>query len=71
MANDVIPNEAVSADNVKRSFFKDFAKGAAHYAKVVWQVPAAQSVIATLLIRWGVPSTLVAIGMAVGEKLAQ
>lgn len=54
----------------KRSFLKDAAKGLAHVAKVAWQVPEARGVITTLLVRFGLPGTLVAIGMAVGDKLA-
>lgn len=55
----------------KRSFLKDAAKGLQHVAKVIWQVPEARGIIATLLVRFGLPGTLVAIGMAVGDKLAQ
>jgi hypothetical protein len=58
-------------DTEKRSFIKDVAHGALNVAKVIWQVPAARGLIATLLVRIGLPGTLVAIGMAVGEKLAQ
>lgn len=55
----------------KRSFLKDAAKGLQHVAKVIWQVPEARGFVATLLVRFGLPGTLVAIGMAVGDKLAQ
>ncbi|MCI1143230.1 hypothetical protein MOP88_14415 [Sphingomonas sp. WKB10] len=55
----------------KRSFFKDAAKGLAHVAKVAWQVPETRGFLTTLLVRFGLPGTLVAIGMAVGDKLAQ
>lgn len=62
---------ALLAPAPKRSFLKDAAKGLAHVAKVIWQVPAARGALATLLVRFGLPGSLVAIGMAVGEKLAQ
>lgn len=73
MAND---NEPVSATAIsptpeKRSFVKDVTHGALNVAKVLWQVPAARGLVATLLVRFGLPGTLVAIGMAVGDKLAQ
>lgn len=55
----------------KRSFLKDAAKGLTHVAKVAWQVPEARGFLTTLLVRFGLPGTLVAIGMAVGDKLAQ
>ena len=61
----------LSPTPAKRSFLRDLAKGAAHVVKTIWTVPAAQGLIATLLIRAGVPATLVTIGIAVGEKLAQ
>jgi hypothetical protein len=70
MANNPIPATEMSPTPEKRSFLKDAAKGLAHVAKVVWQVPAARGALATLLVRFGLPGTLVAIGMAVGEKLA-
>lgn len=61
----------LSPTPAKRSFLKDVAKGFVHVLKTAWKVPAAQGAIATLLIRIGIPSTLVTIGMAVGESLAQ
>lgn len=54
----------------KRSFLKDVGHGLLHVAKVAWQVPATRSLVGTLLIRFGLPGSLVAIGLAVGEKLA-
>jgi hypothetical protein len=54
-----------------KSFPKDVAAGLKHVAKVIWQVPEARGFIATLLVRFGVPASIAAIGMAVGEKLAQ
>jgi hypothetical protein len=54
----------------KRSFLKDIGRGLLHVTKVAWQVPATRSLIGTMLIRFGLPGTLVAIGLAVGEKLA-
>lgn len=53
------------------SFLKDLKNGLVHALKVVWQVPEARGMIATLLVRFGVPASIAAIGMAVGEKLAQ
>lgn len=53
----------------KRSFLKDVAKGLLHVVKVAWTVPAAHGFLATLLVRAGIPATLVSIGVAVGEKL--
>jgi hypothetical protein len=61
----------LSPTPAKRSFLKDIAKGFVHVVKTIWTVPAAQGFIATLLIRAGVPATLVTIGIAVGDKLAQ
>lgn len=61
----------LSPTPVKRSFVKDLLKGFVHVLKTAWKVPAAQSALATLLIRIGIPSTLVTIGIAVGESLAQ
>ena len=66
-----MPAPVTDNDNAKPSFLKSLGKGAAHVVKVAWTVPAVQSTITTLLIRFGLPGTLVAIGMAVGEKLAQ
>ena len=72
MAND---NEPVSATALsptpeKHSFLKDVAHGLGNVAKVIWRVPAARGYIATLLVRFGIPGALVAVGMAVGEQLA-
>ena len=61
----------LSPTPAKRSFVKDLLKGFVHVLKTAWKVPAAQSALATLLIRIGIPSTLVTIGIAVGESLAQ
>lgn len=54
----------------KQSFVKSVAHGAWHVVKVAWTVPAVQSLLVTRLVRIGLPSTLVAIGVAIGEKLA-
>lgn len=54
----------------KQSLFKSITKGAWHVAVVAWTVPAVRSIVATNLIRFGLPGTLVAIGVAIGEKLA-
>lgn len=72
MAND---NEPVSATAMsptpeKRSRYMQFVDGIVHVAKVAWTVPAARSALVTVLIRFGLPSSLVAIGVAVGEALA-
>ena len=40
------------------SFFKDVKNGFVHVAKVAWQVPAARGYLATLLVRYGVPTAL-------------
>lgn len=70
--NDNETTEQVAETNKsKPSLLTSISKGALHVIKVAWTVPAVQSTIATLLIRFGLPGTLVAIGMAVGEKLAQ
>lgn len=54
----------------KQPLFKSLAKGAWHVVTVAWTVPAVRSVLATQLIRFGLPGTLVAIGIAIGDKLA-
>lgn len=54
-----------------KSLLKDALAGLMHVGKVAWQVPEARGFIATLLVRFGVPASIAAIGMAVGEKLAQ
>lgn len=54
----------------KQSFLKSVAHGAWYVVKVAWTVPAVQSLLVTRLVRIGLPSTLVAIGVAIGEKLA-
>lgn len=64
MLNDNEPSE-------KLTLLQSLVKGAKHVICVAWTVPAVQSTVATLLIRYGIPGSLVAIGMAVGEKLAQ
>lgn len=51
-------------------FFKALLKGAKHVLAVAWTVPAVRSQLVTMLVRFGLPSSLVAIGVAVGEKLA-
>lgn len=71
MENNSVPAAELSPTPAKPSVFASILKGAAHVIKVAWTVPAVQSTVATLLIRFGLPGTLVAIGMAVGEKLAQ
>jgi hypothetical protein len=40
------------------AFLKDVRNGLLHVVKVVWQVPAARGYIATLLVRFGVPTAL-------------
>lgn len=54
----------------KQPFLKALAHGTWHVVKVAWTVPAVQSLLVTRLIGIGLPSTLVAIGVAIGEKLA-
>lgn len=54
----------------KQSLFKSIALGAWHVLTVAWTVPAVRSVVATRLVRYGLPGTLVAIGIAIGDKLA-
>jgi hypothetical protein len=61
--------EATPTAEPKQSLFKSIAKGAWHVAVVAWTVPAVRSVVATNLIRFGLPGTLVALGVAIGEKL--
>lgn len=55
----------------KPGLLKSIAIGALHVVKVAWTVPAVRSQVATLLVRFGLPSALVAIGVAVGEALAK
>lgn len=63
-------NTEVAASTPKRSFLKDVGKGLWNVVKVAWTVPAARGAVATILVRAGLPSALVAIGIAVGDKLA-
>ena len=51
------------------SFLKDVRNGLVHVAKVAWQVPAARGYIATLLVRYGVPTALAAVVTLVVDGL--
>jgi len=68
--SDIETTEVAASTPNKRSFLKDVGKGLWNVVKVAWTVPAARGAVATILVRAGLPSALVAIGIAVGDKLA-
>lgn len=68
--SDIETTEVAATTPKKSTFLKDLGRGLKQVACVAWTVPAARGLVTTLLIRFGVPSTLVAIGVAVGDKLA-
>lgn len=51
------------------SFLKDVKNGLLHVVKVAWQVPAARGYIATLLVRYGVPTALAGVVTLVVDGL--
>lgn len=51
------------------SFLKDVKNGLVHVAKVAWQVPEARGYIATLLVRYGVPTALAGVVTLVVDGL--
>ena len=53
--SDLAPKPEIAAHP---SFLKDVKNGFVHVAKVAWQVPAARGYLATLLVRYGVPTAL-------------
>ena len=53
--SDLAPKREIAA---RPSFLKDVKNGIVHVAKVAWQVPAARGYLATLLVRYGVPTAL-------------
>lgn len=62
---------AAKAADEKDGLLRALWQGVKHVIIVAWTVPAARNWLATQLIRFGAPSALVAVGMAIGEKLAQ
>ena len=60
---------AREASGRKDRFLKSVIEGTKHVIYVAWTVPAVRSYTATLLVRFGLPTSLVALGIAVGEKL--
>ena len=55
----------------KDTFLEAAWRGLREVLVVAWTVPAARNWLATQLLRLGLPSTLIAIGVAIGDKLAQ
>jgi hypothetical protein len=55
----------------KPSFLKDVRNGLIHVAKTIWQVPAAQGYIATLIVRLGLPAGLAAILVPLVDALVK
>ncbi|WP_242152605.1 hypothetical protein [Sphingomonas sp. BAUL-RG-20F-R05-02] len=53
------------------SFFKDVLNGVVGIAKTIWHVPAAQGAIATLVVRAGVPATVVAVLVPIIDALVK
>lgn len=52
-------------------FLKDVKNGLVHVAKTIWQVPAAQGYIATLIVRLGLPAGLAAIVIPIIDALVK
>jgi len=53
--SDLAPKPEIAA---RPSFLTDVKNGFVHVARVAWQVPAARGYLATLLVRYGVPTAL-------------
>lgn len=55
----------------KPNFIRDVTNGLVHVAKTIWQVPAAQGYIATLIVRLGLPAGAAAILIPIIDALAK
>lgn len=66
-----VPVSAKPEIAAKPSFLKDVKNGLVHVAKTIWQVPAAQGYIATLIVRLGLPAGLAAIVVPIIDALVK
>lgn len=66
-----VPVSAKPEIAAKPSFLKDVKNGLVHVAKTIWQVPAAQGYIATLIVRLGLPAGLAAIVIPIIDALVK